>query len=78
MSYRAEILSLYKTILRLGRSQLKLTDQQYFKKVVGAEFRRHGRESDPEELTFQLQVRCNDVISYNHVVFIYNRKQGSF
>lgn len=55
MNRTAEVVVLYRAILRLGRSQLKLTDQDFFRRVVGSEFRRKER-SLPDELDFQLEV----------------------
>lgn len=52
----SEVLSLYRAILRLGGKQLKLTDSQYFRKLVKDEFRKNRRERRPDELKFQKQV----------------------
>ena len=52
-----EVLALYRAILRLGRTQLTLTDTGYFRKLVGAEFRSNSRETCPQEVEFQLKVR---------------------
>ena len=54
MNRTVEAVALYRAILRLGRSQLKLTDQDFFKRVVRSEFRKH--ECSPNELDFQLEV----------------------
>ena len=51
-----EVLSLYRAILRLGRNQLKLTDQGYFRELVRTEFRKYSNESAPDELKFQIKV----------------------
>lgn len=55
-----KVLPLYRAIMRLGRRQLRLTDQEYFRKLVAAEFRRHSGERNPQELNFQLQVNQSD------------------
>ena len=49
-----EVLALYKAILRLGREQLQLTDQVYFRRMVEREFRRNVT---PREVAFQIEVR---------------------
>lgn len=51
-----EVLSLYRAIMLLGRSQLRMTDQGYFRKLVAAEFKRNGGEKNPHELSFHLKV----------------------
>lgn len=51
-----EVLSLYRAILRLGRQQLKLTDKDYFRKLVRDEFKKNREERCPDELKFQVEV----------------------
>ena len=53
----SEVLALYRCILRRGRSQLRLTDQTFFRRMVREEFQRHKKESDTKELDIQLNVR---------------------
>lgn len=60
----SEVLALYRAILRLGRHQLKLTDHDYFRKLVGEEFRRNKSENRPEELTFQKKVGIYILLLY--------------
>lgn len=57
-----EVLSLYRAILRLGRTKLTLTDPRYFRKLVGAEFRSNSRETCPQEVEFQLKVSFDIII----------------
>lgn len=51
-----EVLSLYRAIMRLGRNQLRMTDQGYFRKLVAAEFRKNSEENNPQELSFHMKV----------------------
>ena len=51
-----EVLSLYRSILRQGRLQLKLTDQNYFRRLVREEFERNRHEQNTAEIQFQIQV----------------------
>ena len=50
----SQVLILYRSILRLGRVQVKLTDPDFFRKVLRSEFRR--RVNSLEEFNFQLEV----------------------
>ena len=52
----SEVLALYRCILRHGRSQLRLTDQSFFRRMVREEFQKHKKESDPKELDIQMNV----------------------
>lgn len=52
----SEVLSLYRAILRQGRCQLRLTDLEYFRKLVRTEFMTNKRENRPDELKFQIKV----------------------
>lgn len=69
-----EVLSLYRAILRLGRNQLKLTDQEFFRRAVREEFRRNKEEKRPNEIAFQLQVRVFSQL-YLLCTFILNRRE---
>ena len=51
-----EVLSLYRSILRQGRLQLKLTDQNYFKRLIREEFERNRHQEDSAEIQFQIEV----------------------
>ena len=63
----SEPLSLYRSILRLGRRQLKLTDQEFFRKIVRTEFNKYKDERNAEEIEFQIEVKCV-TIPYPHVI----------
>ena len=52
-----EVLSLYRSILRQGRLQLKLTDQNYFRRLIREEFERNRHQEDSAEIQFQIEVR---------------------
>lgn len=54
-----EVLSLYRSILRQGRIQLKLTDQNYFRRMVRNEFERNRCEKSSDEILFQIKVCPN-------------------
>lgn len=51
-----EVLSLYRSILQRGRLQLKLTDQNYFRRLIREEFERNRHQQDSAEVQFQIQV----------------------
>ena len=51
-----EVLSLYRSILQRGRVQLKLTDQNYFRRLIREEFERNRHQQDAAEVQFQIQV----------------------
>ena len=57
-----EVLSLYRSILRQGRLQLKLTDQNYFKRLVREEFERNRHQEDSAEIQFQIEVSFKALI----------------
>ena len=59
-----EPLCLYRAILRLGRRQLKLTDQDFFRRTVRAEFKKYKYENSAEEVVFQIEVsaRVDDAV----------------
>ncbi len=53
---RNEVLSMYRAILRMGKQKLKLTDQDFFKRIVRLEFKKYMRVYSPEEIAFQKKV----------------------
>lgn len=61
----SEVLSLYRSILRRGRLQLKFTDQGYFRRLVREEFERNRHEQNPIEIKFQIEVheKLDNIIS---------------
>ena len=59
MASSAEVLVLYKTILRHGRAQLKLTNQKFFRRLVREEFQKRKGETNVSELKFQKEVSWN-------------------
>lgn len=65
-SRASEVVFLYRAVLRLGKRQLKLTDQDFFKRVVGAEFRKYRSSSD--EVDFQLEVISQYSASFDVVL----------
>ncbi|XP_019645813.1 PREDICTED: uncharacterized protein LOC109486420 [Branchiostoma belcheri] len=51
---RTAVLSLYKKLLREGRS-LRYTDQDFYRARIQHEFRKYQHEDDPEQREFQLK-----------------------
>jgi len=69
-SNMSEPLVLYRSILRLGRHQLRLTDQEFFRKLVRAEFDKYKGEKNAEEVAFQIEV-CDDLFHTGPVIYLY-------
>ncbi len=46
----------------MGKQKLKLTDQDFFKRIVRLEFKKYMRVYSPEEIAFQKKV-CKLIIS---------------
>ncbi len=63
----AEVMLLYRAIMRQGRAQLRLTDQKFFRKLVREEFQKNKYLIDSKELQFQLQVSGNNC--FTKVIF---------
>ena len=74
MASSTEVLVLYKTILRHGRAQLRLTNQKFFRRLVREEFQKRKGETNASELKFQKEVSWKIVypLDYKHASLYHN------
>ncbi|KAF4520373.1 hypothetical protein B566_EDAN012878 [Ephemera danica] len=62
VSTRRDVLNLYRSLLRYGKS-IKLTEKNYYKGRIRAEFETNKNIENPADIKFHIEVQTLDVLA---------------